>query len=140
MSDADDDLNLPPLQAVELLRGLMEVLYLSTACASGNHSQCRQVDKFRALVCCCPECEHTDLVTGKTTGADVPLLHLASTEGERRDSHVYAAGEQLGIRQDLLRSLTKTLEEHTRLNETQRLDLAVQLGIAAVLVFAPRSL
>lgn len=135
-----DDLNLPTLQAVALLRGLMEVLYLSTGCAAGQHSQCQQVDNFRSLVCCCPECGHTDLVAGKATRADAPLLHLAIAEGERRDTHVYAAGEQLGVRHDLLRSLTKTLEEHTRLSEAQRLDLAVQLGIAACLVFAPRRL
>ncbi|WNI17654.1 hypothetical protein [Actinacidiphila sp. ITFR-21] len=135
-----DDLSLPIPQAVELLRGLMEVLYLSPACASGNHSRCDQVDRFRSLVCCCPECEHADLAAGLPAGADVPLLHLAATEAEQRASHVYAPGEQLGIRQDLHRSLTKTLEERTRLSETNRLDLAVQLGISAVLVFAPRAL
>ncbi|MEW1922230.1 hypothetical protein [Streptomyces sp. NPDC088360] len=137
---SDLDLDLPAGQAVELLRGLMDVLYLSTACAAGQHSQCRQVDKFRSLVCCCPECAHTDIATGTPTGADAPLLHLAATKAERRDTHVYAAGEQLGIRQDLHRSITKTLEEHTRLNQAQRLNLAVQLGIASCLVFAPRRL
>lgn len=137
---SDSDLNLPISHAIELMQSLMEVLYLSTACAAGQHSQCRQVDKFRSLVCCCPECGHADLVAGKETSVDAPLLHLAVTEAERRDTHVYAAGEQLGVRHDLLRSLTKTLEEHTRLSEKQRLDLAVQLGIAACLVFAPRRL
>lgn len=137
---SDSDLNLPLSHAVELMQSLMEVLYLSTACAAGQHSQCRQVDKFRSLVCCCPECQHADLAAGTGAGADAPLLHLAATEAEQRSTHVYAAGEQLGIRHDLLRSLTKTLEEHTRLNESQRLDLAVQLGIAACLVFAPRRL
>lgn len=135
-----DDLDLSTAQAVELMRGLMEVLYLSTACASGNHSQCRQVDKFRSLVCCCPECEHTDLVAGTPTGADVPLLHLAATEAEQRDTHVYGADEQLGVRQDLVRSIAKTLEEDSRMNEARRLHLAVQVGICACLVFAPRSL
>ncbi|MGW3272267.1 hypothetical protein ACWDFH_12445 [Streptomyces kronopolitis] len=135
-----NELNLPISQAAELLRGLMEVLYLSTSCASGNHQECRQVDEYRSLVCCCTECEHTEFDTNSPTGAAVPLLHLAVNDDERRDSHVYADGEQLGIRQDLFRSLLKVLDGRAGLPETQRLDLAVQLGVAAVLVFAPRSL
>lgn len=135
-----DEMNLPVSQAAELLRGLMEVLYLSTSCASGNHRECRQVDKYRSLVCCCTECEHAELDANSPIGAGVPLLHLAVNEAERRDSHVYADGEQLGIRQDLFRSLVKVLDGRAGLPEAQRLDLAVQLGVAAVLVFAPRSL
>ncbi|MFJ4739104.1 hypothetical protein [Streptomyces sp. NPDC088775] len=137
----EEDLNLPTSQAAELLRSLMEVLYLSTACASGNHSQCRQVDKFRALVCCCPECGHVDLQASGATSAGTPLLHLAGTNAERLDSHVYADGEALGVRADLVRALEKTLEETTRRTSGgRRRRIAVQLGIAACLTFAPRSL
>ncbi|MEV8399259.1 hypothetical protein [Streptomyces niveus] len=138
---SDEVLNLPVTQAAVLMRQLMEVLYLSTACASGNHRQCRQVDKFRSLVCCCPECQHSDLRAVGPTSASTPLLHLARTPPERLESHIYSHGELLGVRSDLVLALEKTLQESApRVREKDRQQVSVQLGIAACLTFAPRSL
>ncbi|WP_328749341.1 MULTISPECIES: hypothetical protein [unclassified Streptomyces] len=135
------DIDMPLSEAAKLLHGLMEVLYLSTACALGHHTMCRGVDEFRSLVCCCVECEHADVRTVGPTSAGVPLLHLANTEADRLDSHVYTDGEALGVRADLVHALEKTLDETgRRTREAKRRRLAVQLGIAACLTFAPRSL
>ncbi|MFC4498495.1 MULTISPECIES: hypothetical protein [Streptomyces] len=140
MSDGTD-LDMPLHQAAKLLHGLMEVLYLSSACALGHHTMCRGVDEFRSLVCCCVECEHAEVRTAGPTSAGVPLLHLANAEADRLDSHVYSDGEALGVRADLVRALEKTLEETgRRTSEAKRRRMAVQLGIAACLTFAPRSL
>lgn len=138
---SDTDLDMPLNQAAKLLHGLMEVLYLSTACALGHHTMCLGMDEFRSLVCCCIECEHTDVRTAGPTSANVPLLHLANTEADRLDTHVYADGEALGVRADLVRALEKTLvEAGRRTSEARRRRMAVQLGITACLTFAPRSL
>jgi hypothetical protein len=134
-------LDLRPDRAAELLQSLMEVLYLSTACALGHHSMCRGVEPFRGLVCCCLDCEHTDVHSTGPTSAGVPLLHKVLAEEERLDSHSYLDGDDLGVRTDLVEALEKDLEEadpHTS-PEKRRL-LAVQLGVTACLIFAPRGL
>ncbi|MET9470490.1 MULTISPECIES: hypothetical protein [unclassified Streptomyces] len=138
-----DDLNLPVPQAEDLLRSLMEVLYLSPGCAAGHHVQCESINPFTSLVCCCTECGHVDPRARGLTSAGTPLLHLGCTEDEYLDTHVYADGEALGVRSDLVRALDKTLAEaltpHT-MSDDERQRIAVQLGIACCLTFAPRSL
>ncbi|MFF1693098.1 hypothetical protein ACFVXC_05650 [Streptomyces sp. NPDC058257] len=140
MSD-ELDLDLGTAQAVKLLQALMEVLYLSTACASGQHHQCRGVDKFRSLVCCCTGCGHTSLLGPPPDTAGIPLLHLAEQYDQRDTHHVYEPNGTLGVRADLVRALEKTLDEQLPgLGEESRRALAVQLGITSCLTFAPRSL
>ncbi|MGW1180175.1 hypothetical protein [Streptomyces drozdowiczii] len=128
------DLDLPISQAVKLLHTLMQSLYLSTACAAGQHHQCHGVDRFRSLICCCIECGHTRHV-------GTPLLHHAETAGERDAHHAYEPGGQLGVRTDLVQALEKTLDEWMpHIAEDARRTLAIQCGITACLTFAPRSL
>ncbi|MFD9815161.1 hypothetical protein [Streptomyces sp. NPDC059080] len=138
---SDIELDIPLGQAASLLHGLMEVLYLSTACALGHHTMCQGVDEFRTLVCCCVECEHTDLRVTGPASVSIPLLHLANTEEDRLDSHVYTDDEALGVRSDLVRALEKSLSENDSSPDgTERRRTAVRLGISACLVFAPRRL
>lgn len=119
--------------AAELLRTLMQNLYLSTACAAGDHGRCRLVDKYRGLPCCCTECDHTDL-EGSPPAACVPLLHLG--EDERRPEYVYD-DQGLGVRGDLVQAMSHVLEDHV--HELRRPAMAHQLAVAAALNFAPRS-
>ncbi|MGW3860671.1 hypothetical protein ACWEDZ_04215 [Streptomyces sp. NPDC005047] len=128
-----DDPSVRP--AAELLHELMQHLYLSTACAADDHGECRQVDKYRGLPCCCTVCDHADLV-GSPPPACTPLLHYAEA-GERRPEYTYSPGEPLGVRNDLVDALTRVLAHHV--HELRRPPIAHQLGVAAALTFAPRS-
>lgn len=120
-------------QDADRLRELMQSLYLSTACAAGDHRECRTVDKYKGLPCCCTVCDHTDL-NGSPPPASVPLLHYA--EGDRRPGYAYDAWG-MGARSDLVAALDHVLEDHV--HELSRPSLAQQLAVAAALVFAPRS-
>lgn len=124
--------NVRPL--AELLRALMENLYLSTACAAGDHARCRLVDKYRGLPCCCTECEHTDL-DGAPPPACTPLWHLAE-EGREEAGYTYA-GQYLGVRSDLYELIERVLAGHV--HELRRPPIAYEAAVAVALFLAPRS-
>ncbi|AZM47833.1 hypothetical protein DMB38_20400 [Streptomyces sp. WAC 06738] len=119
---------------VELLRSLMQGLYLSTACAAGDHAKCRQVDKYRGLPCCCLECGHADL-DGSPPPVCLPLLHMAE-EGRQEDGYTYLDGQVLGVRTDLYKAISGALELHV--HELRRDRIAYDAAVKAALVFAPR--
>lgn len=91
---------------IKILHALMAELYLSTACAAGDHLSCRLVDKYRALVCCCTGCDHE----GRSPSSKVltgPLLHPIDDDSEKRPGYIYRGG--LGRRDDLVRMATAVL-------------------------------
>lgn len=117
---------------IKILRQLMGELYLSTACAAGEHLECRLVDKFRSLVCCCPDCDHEGRSAKKRllTG---PLLHSVETIAEQRPGYVYRGG--VGRRIDLLRLGTRVMLDARREPQGPVLfDIADRIA----LFFAPR--
>jgi hypothetical protein len=117
---------------IKILKGLMDELYLSTACAAGNHLECRLVDKFRGLVCCCPDCDHEgrspkkQLLTG-------PLLHSANTIAEQRSGYIYRGG--LGRRVDLLRLATRVMLDARK---EPRAPVLFEIADQIALLYAPR--
>ncbi len=117
---------------IQRLYELMQRLYLSTACAGGNHLECRLVDKYRGLVCCCPDCGHEGprlrnvLFTG-------PLLHPADTFAEQRPGYIYREG--LGRRVDLVRLATDVILRAR--NEPQG-PVLFEITDRIALLFAPR--
>lgn len=109
----------------------MQELYLSTACARGDHVNCRQVDKYGALVCCC-ECGH-----GAPPGPKVqltgPLLHPVDRPEEQLAGYIYREG--MGRRVDLVALATRVVLT-VRADPPERKVLDVADMIA--LFFAPR--
>lgn len=123
-----------------LLAALMQDTYLSTACAAGKCRECRQIDKYRALVCVCQTCAHVDLSHTPTPPCG-PLLHAARNRRHRKADYTYPGTEELGVRNDVMAAqlrvvrMTSALIPHT-LHE----ELAWRHAVAACLVFAPRRL
>lgn len=110
----------------------MEEVYLSTACASGNHLECRLVDKFRGLVCCCTTCDHEGR-TPKNQLLTGPLLHHAETIGEQRPGYIYRG--TVGRRVDLVRLATALL---LRAREEPQGAVLFEIADQIALLFAPR--
>ncbi|MEV6309956.1 hypothetical protein AB0M10_15325 [Streptomyces sp. NPDC051840] len=133
-------LNLTPRKAAELLHSVAEVLYLDPACSAGHHQECPGADRYTSRVCCCITCEHADLDARGPLTVATPLLHVAASPADRCESHDYANGEELGVRADMVQALEKALEQSLWLPAGRRHRLAVELGITAALVVAPRSL
>ncbi|MFF8283313.1 hypothetical protein ACF06W_11390 [Streptomyces albus] len=78
---------------------------------------------------------------GPPATPSTPLLHLAATERERDDRHTYLGDDALGVRTDMVQALERTLTERLpKMRSAPRRDLAVQLGLTACLVLAPRTL
>jgi len=117
------------------LAALAQDLFLSAACAAAKHEQCWLVDPFSGRTCCCPECNHVDLV-GAPPRALMPLWHLAE-EGRRKDGYTYHGDEPLGVRTDLYEVISRALELH--IHERRRPRVAYDAAVRAALVFAPRS-
>jgi hypothetical protein len=120
---------------VAFLAVLSTDLFLSPACAAGEHEKCWQVDTFTGRPCCCPECDHVDR-HGAPPPATLPLLHLAE-EGRCEAGYTYHNGQGLGVRTDLVQAMNRALELHV--HELRRPYLAYRLAVAAALVYAPRS-
>ncbi|MFV0135528.1 hypothetical protein ACLGIH_20290 [Streptomyces sp. HMX87] len=122
------------LPEAAFLAALSTDLFLSPACAAGEHAECWQVDSFRGRPCCCPDCDHVDL-RGAPPPATLPLLHLAD-DGHQKPGYTYHKGQGLGVRTDLYRALNRVLELHV--HELRRPYLTYRLAVAAALVYAPR--
>lgn len=110
----------------------MDELYLSTACAADSHLECRLVDKYRGLVCCCQACDHEGR-TPKNQLLTGPLLHPAETIAEQRSGYVYRGG--VGRRVDLLRVATQVLLEARR---EPRAPVLFDIADRIALLYAPR--
>lgn len=133
MGDYSDYTDVQP--EVAFLVALSTDLFLSPACAAGQHEQCWQVDTFTGRPCCCPDCDHVDL-GGAPPPATLPLLHLAE-EGRAEPGYTYYKAEGLGVRTDLVDAMNRILELHV--HELRRPYLAYRLAVAAALTYAPRS-
>lgn len=120
---------------VAFLVALSSDLFLSPACAAGEHEQCWQVDNFTGRPCCCPDCDHVDL-EGAPPPVILPLLHLAE-EGRALPGYTYYKAEALGVRSDLYEALWRVLE--LNVHELRRPHLTYRLAVAAALTYAPRS-
>jgi hypothetical protein len=135
------DIDLDDHTAAELLHALMQRLYLSTACAAGDHIHCRQVDKYRSLVCVCTQCEHIPPTTAPEAMAGVPLLHLRERGEDRSPHHVYGKSDPLGVRVDVVRALEKSFTDHVPdIRKGRRVDAAHLAGLTVCLMLAPRRL
>ncbi|MFH9731839.1 hypothetical protein [Streptomyces sp. NPDC017260] len=132
MTEMPDHVSVKPL--AELLGSLTQNLYLSTACAAGQHDDCVPVDPYRGLPCCCPLCDHVDL-DGAPPPAEMPLHHLAE-EGREKDGYTYQ-GQFLGVRLDLYERIEQILADHV--HELRRPPLTYEVAVAVALFLAPRS-
>lgn len=117
---------------IGLLQHLQRKIYLSTACAAGDHLKCRLVDKYRSMVCCCPDCGH-DQPIGENPLLTGPLLHPVDRAEEQLPGYIYRDG--LGRRYDLIK-LATDLVLLARADPPERKVLQAADKIA--LFFAPR--
>lgn len=106
VSAEDPDLVLAPQDLAWLVMKLASRIYISTACVADQHSECRTIDKYRALPCLCPVCGHVSTGQGDPVECG-PLLHYAEERQEL--GYRYRAAPGLGVRGDLYRVLRKEL-------------------------------
>lgn len=126
---------------IELLHRLQEKYYLSTACAAGDHRQCRNVDKYRTMVCVCTECAHgnTQLPPGLSCG---PLIRSGlELDDWERSAYSFWEDSEVGVRTDVTGAVIRTLANRfPEFPSTRLAEAGHRIGLSVGLVVAPRML